>query len=532
MLVVGVGGVALAARDGEPAGVVAGPPDQDQPVTTVTGAPVPSGTPLQGVWPEATEEAVLARPDAATTLADPLTATAEYLSERLPTGTEWGLDAFQRGEALSGSVHYDTVDGLEGVVLLRSLGGEGGPWYVLAAVTDVLDLELTGAGDESSSYQVRVTSRRAGELRFEGGATSDLGDGPVVPGGARTFTVGDGDGGAPLSVQARLLDEDGSLLAFLEEPAGSAPERALGGPVETPEEEVAASDTTVPRATTIPPTTVPLEIVEDDMPVEENAALGETTVLLYGDGLGFLGAGGAGPLGCGPSKRVHLGPRLVWTRSMGTGDGQVDAVWPLLGLRLETERLVLRLASGEEAMALVALAPADLETDPSWPAPRAASRRIATEVLQWWWRALGTWTVDHWRLPLGVWLDGEPVGFQELEAERFGLLRTVETSSWLVPGRRGLGLGTEMRAAVLALAFEHLGAEVATSGAWEDNAGSLGVSRSLGYEANGEVRHVHHDRVGVMRRVRLPRSSWDPTARTVTVNGFEACRGWFGEVDD
>ena len=207
-----------------------------------------------------------------------------------------------------------------------------------------------------------------------------------------------------------------------------------------------------------------------------------------------------------------------------------DPVWPLDGLRLQTGRLVLRLPSGKEALELAGLAPADLETDPSWPAPPAATRPVATEVLQWWWRALGTWTTEHWRLPLGVWLDGRPVGFQELEAERFGLLRTVETSSWLVEDVRGRGIGTAMRAAVLGLAFDHLGAELATSGAWEGNAGSLGVSRSLGYQPNGEVRHVHHGRVGVLRRVQLARSAWDPDRHPVTVRGLEACRGWFGEA--
>ena len=205
-------------------------------------------------------------------------------------------------------------------------------------------------------------------------------------------------------------------------------------------------------------------------------------------------------------------------------------MWPLAGLRLETGSLVLRLPSGDEALELASLAPTTLETDPSWPAPPAAARPIATEVLQWWWRALGTWTTEHWRLPLGVWLDGRPVGFQELEAERFALLKTVETSSWLVEDVRGRGVGTAMRAAVLGLAFEHLGAELATSGAWEGNAGSLGVSRSLGYEDDGEVPHVHHERVGVLRRVRLARQAWDPGLHPVTVTGLEACRGWFGEA--
>jgi RimJ/RimL family protein N-acetyltransferase len=45
-----------------------------------------------------------------------------------------------------------------------------------------------------------------------------------------------------------------------------------------------------------------------------------------------------------------------------------------------------------------------------------------------------------------------------------------------------------MRAAVLTLAFEQLGAQLATSGAIEGNPQSLGVSRKLGYAEIGSHR--------------------------------------------
>jgi RimJ/RimL family protein N-acetyltransferase len=61
----------------------------------------------------------------------------------------------------------------------------------------------------------------------------------------------------------------------------------------------------------------------------------------------------------------------------------------------------------------------------------------------------------------------------------------VETGSWLGRDFQGRGLGTEMRAAVLTLAFEHLGARVARSGAIAGNPQSLGVSRKLGYSVAG-----------------------------------------------
>ena len=203
-------------------------------------------------------------------------------------------------------------------------------------------------------------------------------------------------------------------------------------------------------------------------------------------------------------------------------------VWPLFGLRLSTPRLELRLPNEDELISLVASAPDDLETDPSWPAPAGAPRPIATAVLQWYWRALGEWKADHWRLPLAVWAAGDLVGFQELEAERFAVLRTVETSSWLVPGVRGLGIGKEMRAAVLALAFDHLGAAVATSGAWEWNGASLGASRALGYVDNGWFVHEHLGRTGVQRRVVLERAAWNGQRWPTTIEGPGAARAWFG----
>lgn len=203
-------------------------------------------------------------------------------------------------------------------------------------------------------------------------------------------------------------------------------------------------------------------------------------------------------------------------------------VWPLFELELTTSRLHLRLPTEDEVIALVASAPEDLETDPSWPAPAGADLPVSAAVIQWYWRALGEWKVDHWRLPLAVWLDGDIVGFQELEAERFAVLRTVESSSWLIDPVRGRGVGKEMRAAVLALAFDHLAAEVATSGAWEWNHASLGVSRALGYVDNGWFMHEHEGRRGVQRRVLLDRTAWDPKLSPTTVQGLEGCRSWFG----
>ena len=74
---------------------------------------------------------------------------------------------------------------------------------------------------------------------------------------------------------------------------------------------------------------------------------------------------------------------------------------------------------------------------------------------------------------------------QALHARGFATQRTVDTGSWLGQDFQGRGFGKEMRAALLALAFDGLGARVAETEAFLDNAASNAVSRSLGYEENG-----------------------------------------------
>jgi RimJ/RimL family protein N-acetyltransferase len=71
-------------------------------------------------------------------------------------------------------------------------------------------------------------------------------------------------------------------------------------------------------------------------------------------------------------------------------------------------------------------------------------------------------------------------------------------------------IGTEMRAAVLAFAFDGLGADVAVTGAYPFAVGSLRVSEKLG----NEVNRVRRDRVrGEGCRSRLQADARDGDAR-------------------
>jgi RimJ/RimL family protein N-acetyltransferase len=96
------------------------------------------------------------------------------------------------------------------------------------------------------------------------------------------------------------------------------------------------------------------------------------------------------------------------------------------------------------------------------------------------------WQADDWGLELAVFARGEPMGVQALNGVGFVATRRATTASWLGSRFQGQGYGTEMRAAVLELAFAGLGAEAAVSGHVEGNVRSMRVSDKLGYAAAGE----------------------------------------------
>lgn len=125
------------------------------------------------------------------------------------------------------------------------------------------------------------------------------------------------------------------------------------------------------------------------------------------------------------------------------------------------------------------------------------------------------------------------MGAITLRANDFPVVREVTTASWLGLPHHGRGLGTEARAAVLTLAFDHLGAEAALSEVFQDNAGSQGVSRKLGYEKDGISRDARGDEVLVSDRLRLTRDRWESRQQSrpwpeCRVEGLEACRSSFG----
>ena len=99
--------------------------------------------------------------------------------------------------------------------------------------------------------------------------------------------------------------------------------------------------------------------------------------------------------------------------------------------------------------------------------------------------AWADWQPGKWTLNLIAFLDGKPIGSQDVGAQGFATTREVATGSWLGAPYQGQGLGTEQRAAVLELAFSGLGAKAAVSGSFAHNVKSQRVSEKLGYRKLG-----------------------------------------------
>jgi len=139
------------------------------------------------------------------------------------------------------------------------------------------------------------------------------------------------------------------------------------------------------------------------------------------------------------------------------------------------------------------------------------------------------WRVDDWGLELAVFADGRPMGFQSLNGVDFVTARRAATGSWLGRRFQGIGYGTEMRAAVLELAFAGLGAELAVSGHVEGNMQSLRVSEKLGYEPAGEGTVAPRGEPLRELKVELTRERWASMSRPeVAIDGLEPCLPLFG----
>ncbi len=208
--------------------------------------------------------------------------------------------------------------------------------------------------------------------------------------------------------------------------------------------------------------------------------------------------------------------------------------WPLFDLVVRTPRLELRLPDEDELVALARLAGEGVH-DPAWQPMTGWTDRPSPElergVLHWHWGKRADWRPESWNYNPVAFVDGVVVGTQGMWANDFAKLGVVTTGSWLGRAHQGQGIGKEMRAAVLHLAFAGLDAHEADSGYWHDNEPSRRVSASLGYEPNGERWVLRRDVRDREIEVRLTRPAWEARRRAdIEIVGLEPCLELFGRA--
>ncbi|MGH7643918.1 MAG: GNAT family N-acetyltransferase [Candidatus Dormibacteria bacterium] len=201
--------------------------------------------------------------------------------------------------------------------------------------------------------------------------------------------------------------------------------------------------------------------------------------------------------------------------------------------RIRTERLELRLPDLEQLDELATLAARGIHPPETMPFGVPWTDLPPTElergVVRFNLFQLGNWRQESWSFNPVVLLGGQVVGTQGISAENFGVTRTFKTGSWLGQAHQRQGGGREMRAAILHFGFVSLGARVAESAAFRDNPASIALSRSLGYQENGEFLVERRGLAAEQLGLRLTRERWEATARSpVVVEGVEGCLELFG----
>lgn len=216
-----------------------------------------------------------------------------------------------------------------------------------------------------------------------------------------------------------------------------------------------------------------------------------------------------------------------------TAPERLRRYWPLFGLKLRTPRLLLTPISDDHLPDLLdaELAgihdPAEMPFGIPWST--APTQELIFNSLKHIWAQRAGHTVDNWQIQFAVLLDGTAIGVQDVRAKHFSIARGIETGSWLRLSNHRVGIGTEMRAAILMFAFDQIGAVRAESAAFADNPASQRVSAKLGYRPNGQqwkVRRPGELAENVQLLVTpetLVRPDWK-----VEVTGLEECRAVLG----
>lgn len=201
---------------------------------------------------------------------------------------------------------------------------------------------------------------------------------------------------------------------------------------------------------------------------------------------------------------------------------------------LRTPRLTLRPDDDDGLYELAALALRGVhpvaEMPFIYPWTDQPPEELARSTLRHYWEMRARLSTSDWTVNFLVRHEDRVIGVQTLSGKNFAVLREIASGSWLGMAHQRQGFGTEMRAAVLLLAFDHLGAGSARSGAFVDNHASLRVSEKLGYRRDGSCQYVRRGWPVTEIRLKLEADQLIRPEWTLEVKGLDGCRELLGAV--
>ena len=205
-------------------------------------------------------------------------------------------------------------------------------------------------------------------------------------------------------------------------------------------------------------------------------------------------------------------------------------IWPPHGVSLIENDLRMTVITDDDIPGLVDLAlrgihePEQMPFAIPWTA--VEPEVLPANMVRYYSSVRANFMPEKFELHFAVRRAGALVGTQGIHASDFAITRTGETGSWLGRECQGRGIGTRMRRAICAFAFDYLGAREVTSGAFLDNPASLAVSAKLGYRPNGRFRMKRRDaEVAVNQRLVLTPQTFI-RGEPIEVTGAEELRAF------
>lgn len=214
---------------------------------------------------------------------------------------------------------------------------------------------------------------------------------------------------------------------------------------------------------------------------------------------------------------------------------ELTEIWPPFQVMITAGDLELRIVRDDDLPELVELALSGVH-DPdqmpfAFPWTQADPADLPANLVRYQWSVRHGFSPERFTLEFAVRRAGELVGCQGYGTHDFAITRTGESGSWLAKKFHGQGIGTRMRRAVCAFAFDELGATEVTSGAFSDNPASNAVSRKLGYQRNGAVRHARGGEIAVNQKWVLTPDTFVRGDEPITSTGAEPLRRFLNLTD-